>query len=196
MKNLKQSFNDREPIDPLIHEKLMTATYNYIVIGGMPEAVNTYVETRDYGEVMSVHQTIIPAYKLDFTKYELRKRKLHLLNTYELIPAELNKKNKRYYFNHIDKNIKTDRYSDSFQWLIHAGVAIPTYNIDEPRLPLLASKKSNLFKLFLSDVGLLSNMYGRATVIETVSGNRNINYGALFENLIAQELRAHGYETY
>lgn len=193
---LKTCFNELHPVDPFVHKTLIDAFYNYLVIGGMPEAVQTYINTHDYNKVMNVHNTIIPQYKLDFTQYESENKKLHLINTYELIPAELNEKNKRYFFSHLDKNLKLDRYQETFEWLNNAGVSISVYNISEPKLPLLLNKKSNLFKLFLSDVGLLSSIYGRATIIETLAKKQNLNYGALFENAVAQELHAHGYKGY
>mgnify|MGYP003325382635 CR=1 FL=1 len=154
----------------------------------MPEAVNEYVTNHDYNRVMSVHNAIIPQYKLDFTKYEMENRKLRLLKTYELIPSELNEKNKRYTFARLDKNLKMERYADSFEWLVNAGAAIPVYNVTEPKIPLRASEKSNLFKLFLSDVGLLSTMYGRGTIIKTLNGKRDVNYGAIFENAVLKAL--------
>lgn len=194
--SLKAAFDNKTAVDEFVHDKLMEAFYNYLVIGGMPEAVNEYVTNHDYNRVMSVHNAIIPQYKLDFTKYEMENRKLRLLKTYELIPSELNEKNKRYTFARLDKNLKMERHADSFEWLVNAGAAIPVYNVTEPKIPLRASEKSNLFKLFLSDVGLLSTMYGRGTIIKTLNGERDVNYGAIFENAVAQELHSHGYSGY
>ena len=88
------------------------------------------------------------------------------------------------------------RYDNSFIWLSEAGVALPTYNVNEPMLPLLLSKSSNLFKLFLSDVGLLSSLYASDIQIQILNGKININYGSIFENIVAQELKAHGFDLY
>lgn len=193
---LKNSFDKLLPVDDFIHKKIMEAFRIYLVIGGMPQAVHEYITSHDYNRVLSVQNSIIPQYKKDFSKYESREKKLRLVNTYELIPAELNEKNKRYTFTHLDKNLKMDRYFDSFEWLIYSGVAIPVYNTTEPKIPLKANEKSNLFKLFLSDAGLLSAMYGKSTIIKTLNGDESINYGAVYENVIAQELKAHGYELF
>ena len=117
----------------------------------MPEAVLMFVDTGDYNEVKAVHKKIYRDYRRDFTKYETEK-KLKLLSTYDLIPSELNMKNKRYTFSNLNNELKFDRYENSFNWLIDAGVALPVYNVTEPRLPLLINSKSNLFKLFLQQV--------------------------------------------
>ena len=88
------------------------------------------------------------------------------------------------------------RSEESFVWLANAGVALPVYNVAAPAIPLLLNEKSSLFKLFLSDVGMLTTMYGRATKMQLLSENRDINNGALYENAVAQELRAHGFKLY
>ena len=191
---LKEKFEKKEAVDENIHKALMETFYRYLIVGGMPEAVQTYINDQDLNEVMQIHGSIINEYKRDFTKYE--RNKLKLIKTYELIPSELNSKNKRYMFSDLDKNLRFDKYENSFNWLIDAGVAIPAYNVTEFQLPLEASKKSNLFKFFLSDVGLLSNLYGRATILKLLNHGESINCGAIYENFIAQEINAHGFKTY
>lgn len=193
---LRRAYEEKAKVDELIHQRVMEMVYEYLVVGGMPEAVDEYSRTGDFNRVAAVHGAIIPQYKSDFSQYENRNKKLRLNNMYNLIPAELNKKNKRYYFNHLDRNYKNDRYEDSILWLINAGVAIPTYNSSEPKIPLIANEKSNLFKMFASDVGLLTNQYGRATILDILDGSRTMNFGAEFENFVAQELNAHGYKTF
>ena len=132
---------------------------------------------------------------MDFAKYEKEKR-LKLKKIYDLIPAELADKNKRYIFKNIDPNIKYDRYENSFNWLIDAGVALPVYNVTEPRLPLLINSKSNLFKLFLSDIGMLTSLYGKTTQMAIMNDDISLNCGAIYENVVAQELNSHGFKTY
>ena len=117
-----------------------------------------------------------------------------MIKTYDLIPSELNSKNKRYVFKNLNDNLRFERYENSFNWLESAGVSLPCYNVTEFMIPLEASKKSNLFKLFLSDVGMLSSFYGSATILELLNRGKNINCGAMFENAIAQELKAHGFK--
>ena len=115
---------------------------------------------------------------------------------YDLIPAELNDCNKRFNFADLKKGLRYSRSEDNFIWLASAGVALPVYNVVEPSIPLLLNEKSSLFKLFLSDVGMLTTLYGRATKIQLLSENQDINNGALYENAVAQELKAHGFKLY
>ncbi len=192
---LKSKFIKREPVSENIHNALMETFYRYLIVGGMPEAVQTYIDKQDLNEVIRIHKNISNEYKRDFTKYE-ENSKLKLIKTYELIPSELNSKNKRYTFTNLDKNLKFDKYENSFNWLIDAGVTIPTYNVTEFQLPLEASKKSNLFKLFLSDVGMLSSFYGRATILKLLSHGDSINCGAIYENFVAQEINSHGFKPF
>ncbi len=192
---LKNHFEQMTKVDEFIHKKLLEAFRSYLVVGGMPEAVQSYVNEGDYNKVLKIHLNIIEQYKVDFTKYEKEKR-LKLMKTYEMIPAELADKNKRYIFSDLDANLKFDRYENSFNWLIDAGVAIPVYNVTEPRLPIEINKKSNLFKLFLSDIGLLSSLYGKTTQLAILNNNNSLNCGAIYENVVAQELYAHGFKGY
>lgn len=193
--NLKNSFDNIVKVDDFVHNRMMEAFKSYLLVGGMPEAVVSYVNEGDYNKVYNIHLDIIKQYKLDFTKYE-KEKKLKLQKVYDLIPAELSDKNKRYIFKDIDPNIKYDRYENSFNWLIDAGVAIPVYNVSEPRLPLLINKKSNLFKLFLSDIGLLTSLYGKTTQMAIMNDDLSLNCGAIYENAVAQELNSHGFNGY
>lgn len=192
---LKECFNHRKPVDSYVHEKMLEAFKTYLLVGGMPEAVDSYINNHDYNKIYIIHQNIINQYKLDFTKYD-RLHKLKLIKIYDLIPSELSDQNKRYIFKHLDNNIKIDRYENSFNWLIDAGVAIPVYNVTEPRLPLKINMKSSLFKLFLSDIGLLTSLYGRATQMAIINDDKSLNCGAIYENVVAQELNAHGFDGY
>ena len=103
---------------------------------------------------------------------------------------------KRFNFADLKKGLRYSRSEENFVWLANAGVALPVYNVAEPVLPLLLNEKSSLFKLFLSDVGMLTTLYGRATKLDILSGSQDINNGAIYENVIAQELRAHGFKLY
>ncbi len=192
---LRDKFERKEPVEDSIHETLINAFYRYLIVGGMPEAVKEYVNEQDLNKIVTIHTSISREYKRDFTKYE-KQQKLKLIKTYELIPSELDSKNKRYVFTDLDSNLKFDRYENNFNWLSAAGVAIPTYNVTEFQIPLERSKKSNLFKMYLSDVGMLSSSYGKATILKLLSHGESVNCGAMFENFVAQELLAHGFPTY
>lgn len=192
---LRNCYQSQIEVDEFIHKEILETFYRYLIIGGMPGVVQKYVDTYNLNEVSIIQNAIVEMYKKDFTKYE-KEEKLKLINLYNLIPSELSSKNKRFNFNSIDKNAVFNRYENSFLWLINAGVAIPTYNVTEFEIPLLASKKSNLFKLFLNDIGLLANFYGDATKMKLLNNGIDINLGAVYENYVAEELYAHKITPY
>ena len=171
---------------------MLEAVRLYLIIGGMPAVVQKYIETNNLRRVYEEQRGIIHTYKRDIAKYELNK-KLQIEEIYELIPSELNAKNKRFILKELNEKARFSKYEESFLWLKDAGVAIPVYNIEEPRVPLLLSKQRNLFKLFLNDVGLLAAMYGGNIQTRLLSQDTNINFGSVYENLVAQELCAHGF---
>lgn len=193
---LKEKFEICNPIDEFIHQKLLSLFFVYLIVGGMPDAVKTYIETKDIRLVDKVQRDIIALYKEDFTQYELEDKKLKLKSIYDIIPAELNKQNKKFVFTMLDKELKFNRYENSFLWLKDAGVALPVYNVDAPVIPLLASKSSNVFRLFSNDIGLLTSAYPAETKIELINKNGEVNNGAHFENAVAQQLTANGFEPY
>lgn len=193
---LKEKYARLEPVDDFIHQRLLAMFFVYLIVGGMPDAVRTYVETKDIREVDKVQHDIIGLYKEDFLQYEQEDRKLRLKAIYDLIPAELNKQNKKFVFTMLDRELKFDRYENSFLWLKDAGVALPVYNVEEPVIPLLISKSSNVFRLFSSDIGLLTSAYPAATKIELIQKNAEVNNGAHFENAVAQQLTANGFDVY
>lgn len=190
--HLRKSFEERRPVDDFIHRRMLEAVRLYLIIGGMPAVVQKYIETNNLRRVYEEQRGIIHTYKRDIAKYELNK-KLQIEEIYELIPSELNAKNKRFILKELNEKARFSKYEESFLWLKDAGVAIPVYNIEEPRVPLLLSKQRNLFKLFLNDVGLLAAMYGGNIQTRLLSQDTNINFGSVYENLVAQELFAHGF---
>lgn len=194
--SLYQSFINKTPVNDTVHKRMMDIFNMYLNVGGMPMAVAKFKKTRNLSDVITEHEDIILQYKKDFTRYETENKKLLLTRTYDLIPAELNSNNKRFNISDLKKGLRYDRSIDSFMWLASAGVALPTYNVTSPTTPLLLNEKSNLFKLFLSDIGMLTTLYGRNTKLQILSNNVDINNGALYENVVAQELKAHGFKLY
>ena len=194
--NLRNCFLTKTKVDEIIHNKIMEMFNIYMIIGGMPAAVERYRNTENIDEVMEEHRAIIEQYKLDFTQYEEENRKLIITHIYELIPAELNEKNKRFMIADINKNLRYDRISDSFVWLWKSGVALGAFNTTEPTIPLTLNEKSALFKIFISDVGMLTTIYGKSCKLKIINKEGDINKGAVFENVVAQELHAHGYPLY
>lgn len=152
---LAEKFDSLNPVEEYMHDRVLSLFYIYLIVGGMPEAVLKYVETKDLREVQSIQNDITELYKEDFSQYEQEDKKLKIKSIYEIIPSELNKQNKRFIFTMLDKELKFDRYENSFLWLKDAGVALPVYNVEAPVIPLTTSKSTNVFKLFSSDTGLL-----------------------------------------
>ena len=189
---LRKCFEEKRPVDEFIHQQMLDALRLYLIIGGMPAAVQKYLDTNNLRKVYEEQRGIIRTYKKDITQYSAE-HKLQIEEIYDLIPSELNAKNKRFILKALNEKARFSKYENSFLWLKDAGVAIPTYNVEESRIPLLLNKQRNLFKLFLNDVGLLAAMYGGNIQTRLLSKDSNINYGAVFENLVAQELYAHGF---
>lgn len=190
--HLRECFEKRSPVDDFVHQRMLDALRLYLIVGGMPAVVQKYLDTNNLRKVYEEQRGIIRTYKKDITQYAAE-HKLQIEEIYDLIPSELNAKNKRFILKELNEKARFNKYENSFLWLKDAGVAIPTYNVEEPRVPLLLNKQRNLFKLFLNDVGLLAAMYGGNIQTRLLSKDANINYGAVFENLVAQELYAHGF---
>lgn len=192
IETLHKCYEERLPVDDYIHRRMLEMVRLYLLVGGMPAAVSKYLKTNNLRNVLNVQRDIIQLYKHDISKYA-RQRKLQISAIYDLIPSELNAKNKRFILKELNQKARFEQYKDDFLWLKNAGVAIPAYNVTELKVPLQLSEQRNLMKLFLNDVGLLAAMYGSNIQLRLLSGDSNINYGAIFENLVAQELSAHGW---
>lgn len=193
-----ECYISNKPVDKIIHNKLLQAFYYYLVSGGMPAVVNEYNSSHSLERIDNEQKNIINQYRADFTQYEQDGNKLKIRAIYDNIPSQLNKQNRKFVFTMLDKELKFDRYENSFLWLKDAAVAIPAHIVSEPRSPLVISKETNVFKLFLSDVGLLTCCYPISVKKEILDMNPNkeINNGALFENFVAQELYASGQELF
>ena len=195
IESLRNSWNKLLPVDEFIHSKMMELFRLYLIVGGMPAVVNKYLETNNLQDVIKIQQDIIRLYKRDIAQYDPN-NKLYIEDIFNLIPPELNSKNKRFILKKLNENAKFDRYQNSFLWLKNAGVALPIYNIEEPKVPLLLSCSRNLFKLFQNDIGLLASQYSEGIQLRIIQGDKNINFGSIYENAVAQELVAHNIDAY
>lgn len=193
--HLRKCWEETRPVDLIIHERLISLFRLYTIIGGMPAAVERYITTNDLNVVAQTQKDIITLYKKDISQYA-SKDKLKIKEIFDLIPSELDAKNKRFILKRLNEHAKFDRYQNDFLWLSNAGVAIPVYNVTEPRLPLKLAETRNLFKLFSNDVGLLAAQYADGLRSSILSGDVDINHGAIFENAVAQELLCHGIPPY
>ncbi len=192
---LRRSFETKTPVDSFIHERMMQLFELYLIVGGMPAAVSTYLETKNLRRVADEQNAILGLYRRDISKYDAQDR-LYLNDIFDLIPSELNAKNKRFILKNLNEKARFDKFYDSFLWLKNAGVALPVNVVDEPKVPLLLSKSQNLFKLFLGDVGLLAAQYGGEIQLQILQHETAINFGSIYENVAAEELTAHGFTLY
>ena len=191
--HIRDCFGNIKPVDSVVHEKMMKVFQLYLIIGGLPAPVWAYVNTNNMQDVALQQLAVINLYKKDISQYD-KDKKLLLDEIFDLIPSELNAKNKRFILKELNQNLKFQRYENSFLWMKKSGVAIPVYNVDEPRIPLKLNRQRSLFKLFQNDVGLLAYQYANGIQLRILSGEVNINFGAIYENVVAQELLAQGFE--
>ena len=195
IENLKECFNSQMQVDSIVHNKMLEIFKLYLIIGGMPAVVQSYIDTNNIQNVIAEQKSILQMYKMDISQYDVN-NKLYIEDIFDLIPAELNTQNKRFILKKLNENLKFNRYEDSFIWLREAGVAIPTYNVESLTLPLELAKLRNLFKLFSNDVGLLACQYSDGIQLKILNNELNVNFGAIYENVVAQELKAHGFKLY
>ena len=191
----KAAFEGRRAVDAFIHDRLMRYFKLYLVVGGMPAAVQKYVDTNDLAAVAAEQRFVIRAYRRDISKYDLD-HALRIREIYDLLPSELASENKRFKLSGVVPDSRFSRVEDGFLWLKNAGVAIPAYCAEEPKPPLRLSEKRNLFKLFANDVGLLAAMYAEGIQLRVLAGETAFNIGAVYENAVAQELKTHGFNLF
>ncbi len=193
---LHDCFEEEKPVIEIVHQKMMQHFRRYLVVGGMPAAVQEYVDSGDIGRVSAIQRNIIELYKMDFSRYEQEEKKLMLISIYEQVPEQLMKQNRRFNYSDVKKGLRFERLEDSFLWLSAAGVILPVYNATEPRVALRQNAKSSLLKLYSSDVGLLTCQYGNAARVRILTGDSYVNLGGIYENAVAQELNAHGFPMF
>ena len=191
--SLKKSWEEKKHVDDFVHKKMMDVFRLYLIVGGMPAAVMSYKENNNLQDVMASQREIISLYKKDISQYD-EKRSLRIKEVFDLIPSELNSKSKRFFIKDINAKARAEMYENEFLWLKNAGVAIPVFNVDEPKLPLKLASSRNLFKLFSNDVGLLACQYSDGIQLKILTGDDAINHGSVYENVVAQELLAHGFD--
>ena len=194
---LKNCFTNKQAVDEEIHKIILSHFHEYVLIGGMPQAVSEFVDKKNVYLVEQTQRQIIEQYTLDITKYiDDELKKLRVREVYNAIPSELNSKNKRFMASHVFTRSELNRLNliDEYLWLTNAGLAIPVFNVSEPVLPLQLSVDRKTMKLFLNDIGLLDTMLLSTGVRNKIlNEEKEINYGAPYENVCAQELLAHGY---
>ena len=191
------AFTRRRVAPDFLHERLLEVFHTYLIVGGMPAVVDSFRGARDLAEVRTIQANLRRLNRWDISKYAPdASDALIIKDIYDLIPAELNQQNKRFILKDMNQHARFNRYQEHFVWLAQAGVALPTYNVEAPTYPLKLNRSSNLFKLFMGDVGLLTSTFMKEAALDTLLRRPDVNYGAIYENAVAQELTRQGFDLY
>lgn len=195
--HIRESFEREESLDESTHELMLKRFQYYLLIGGLPEAVNKYLADRNMVRVRAVHKAIHELYRIDASQYD-EEHKLIIRRIYDMIPSNLENKKKRVVYNRIED--KTGKhfadYADEFDYLTNSGVALEVLAISNPKFPLAESEQKKLLKLYLNDVGLLTHLLYGVNVNAVLQDLRSINLGTVYESAVAQELAAHGFKLH
>lgn len=190
---LRSQFEKRESVNESMHDYLLRLFRYYLIVGGMPEAVNQFVHNQNIAKVRAIQQDIIELYRIDASQYD-EEQKLKIRTIYDLIPSILENKKKRVVYRDIEhnKNKRYEHYEEEFDYLTASGVAMAVRAISNPHFPLKESEQKNLLKLYLNDVGLLTCLLYGMNANAILEDIKSINLGTVYESAIAQELHAHG----
>ena len=194
---LQRKFEAREALDEATHNKMMDLFRKFLLVGGMPDAVNAYLNEKNIQRVRDIQREIHEYYMIDASKYD-DAHKLKIRRIYEMIPSNLENKKKRVIVKDIEgkKGRTFAHYQDEFDYLVSAGIALEVRAISTPVFPLIESSGKNLLKLYLNDVGILSGILYGSNIRAIMDDERSINLGAVYESAVASELSAHGYQLY
>ena len=194
---LRRKFEAREALDEATHNKMMDLFRKFLLVGGMPDAVNAYLNEKNIQRVRDIQREIHEYYMIDASKYD-DAHKLKIRRIYEMIPSNLENKKKRVIVKDIEgkKGRTFAHYQDEFDYLVSAGIALEVRAISTPVFPLIESSGKNLLKLYLNDVGILSGILYGSNIRAIMDDERSINLGAVYESVVASELSAHGYQLY
>lgn len=199
IETMRECYNNNQPLSDSMHSKIVDLFKKYLLVGGLPKAVEKFVENRNVVEFRSIQKEVHDLYAVDALKYEEEhNKKLKIRRIYDMIPSNLENKKKRIVLKDIEgKDWKrSNDYLEEFDYLISAGIALEVKATSTPRYPLVENSGKNLLKLYMNDVGLLSGIFYRNNIKAVMSDVRSVNLGALYETVVAQELKAHGYNLY
>ena len=197
--SLRHSYNNRQSLSEEYHNYVLDLFKRYLLVGGLPDAVNTYLNTHNIVKVREVQDDIRSLYGSDASKYEKEhSKKLLIRRIYEMIPSQMENKKKRVVAQDIrgKKGDRFDQYKEEFEYLISSGISLSVHAISNPHFPLSESLQKNLLKLYLNDVGLLTGLLYRNNIRPVLDDVCSINLGSVYESVVAQELRAHGHKLF
>ena len=195
--SMRKKFERLEALEEPMHNKMMDMFRKYLLVGGLPDAVNAFIETNNIQVVREVQREIHDYYAADASKYD-EGNKLMIRRVFDLIPSNMENKKKRVVVQRIEnKRGKTfDNYAEEFEYLISAGIALNVQAISNPTFPLIESSGKNLLKLYLNDVGILTGILYGNNVRAVLDDEKSINLGSVYETVVATELAAHGHKLF
>lgn len=199
LNTLRTKLMNRESLDESLHDYIMNLFRRYLLVGGLPAAVNEYLDSHNIVKVRNVQENIRSLYEVDATKYEKDSNKTLLFRRiYNMIPSQLENKKKRIIIKDIQNKIgdRFDNYLEEFEYLISSGTALEVSAISNPKYPLAESAHKNLMKLYLNDVGLLTMLLYKNSIRPVISDEDSVNLGSVYESVVAQELKAHGHKLF
>ena len=194
---MRDLFEKRQPLPEGLHRYILQQFQYYLLVGGLPDAVNHFVEAHNMREVRDIHRDIHELYRTDASQYDAE-RKLMIRRIYDMVPSQLENRKKRIVYQNIEdkKGKHFADYQDEFEYLIESGITLEVKAVSQPKYPLAESSSKNLMKLYLNDVGLLTYLLYGLNINTVLQDERSINLGTVYESVVAQELRAHGFKLY
>lgn len=194
---MRDLFEKRQPLPEGLHRYILQQFQYYLLVGGLPDAVNHFVESHNMREVRDIHRDIHELYRTDASQYDAEP-KLMIRRIYDMVPSQLENRKKRIVYQNIEdkKGKHFADYQDEFDYLIESGITLEVKAVCQPKYPLAESSSKNLLKLYLNDVGLLTYLLYGLNINAVLQDERSINLGTVYESVVAQELRAHGFKLY
>lgn len=194
--SLRKNIRGVTPVPVALHKKMRQLLLQYTVVGGMPDVVQTFVDTKRLDEVLNMQRDIVRSYEDDMIKYANQKDKSHILECFQSIPKQLSKENKKFQYSVVKKGSTASKYAGSLQWIEDAGIISRCYNLTATELPLDGNAQDDVFKVYMRDCGLFISMLEDGTQFDVLQGNLARYKGAIFENLIADMFTKMGRKLY
>ena len=193
---LKKHLVSETPVADALHNRMRQLLLQYTVVGGMPDAVQTFITTKQMDEVLRIQRDIVRSYEDDMVKHAEKKDKAHIKACFQSIPRQLAKENKKFQYSVVKKGSTASKLEGSLQWVEDAGIISRCYNLSTPELPLDGNSEENIFKVYMRDMGLFVSMLEDGTQYDILQGNLYGYKGAIFENLIADIFAKMGRKLY
>lgn len=195
---VREHFIEKKPLNDALHNYMLRQFKLYLIVGGMPDAVNKFIDTRNIVVVRNIQQDIYDLYKIDASQYD-NENKLVIRKIFDMVPSNMENKKKRIVVKNIERTSSHKQfsdYADEFEYLINSGVVLSVQSISNPKFPLKESESKNLLKLYISDVGILTNILYKTNINAILGEENSVNLGSVYESVVAQELHAHGFDLH